>query len=152
MLKAIYSLLCGECCLTLAETSLIIQSVIFVLFLASMTFRMKYKYLIHVVTLSVAIIGMLSFFAWWIYEIAPTFDSYLPTVLSPPSHLVNWLAHEFLGISTLVLGIWTISLWRLGSTEFGVRSKRIWRLTTFLWILAYVVGILLFVTLNTNFI
>ena len=152
MLKAIYSLLCGECCLTLAETSLIIQSVIFVLFLASMAFRMKDKYLIHVVTLSVAIIGMLSFFAWWIYEIAPTFDSYLPTVLSPPSHLVNWLAHEFLGISTLVLGIWTISLWRLGSTEFGVRSKRIWRLTTFLWILAYVVGILLFVTLNTNFI
>jgi uncharacterized membrane protein YozB (DUF420 family) len=152
MLKAIYSLLCGACCLTLAETSLIIQSVIFVLFLASMAFRMKGKYLVHVVTLSMAIVGMLSFFAWWIYEIVPTFDSYLPTVLSPPSHLVNWLAHEFLGISTLVLGIWTVSFWRLGSTEFEVKSKRNWRLTTIFWILAYVVGILLFVTLNTNFI
>jgi hypothetical protein len=115
--------------LTLAETSLIIQSVIFVLFLVSVVLRMKGKYLVHVATLSVAIIGMLSFFAWWIYEIAPIFDSYLPTVLSPPLHLVNWLAHEFLGISTLVLGVWMVSLWRLGSSEFGVKSKRIWRLT-----------------------
>ena len=152
MPNAIYSLICGACCLTLAETSLIIQSVIFVLFLVSMAFRMKGKYLVHVVTLLVAVISMLSFFAWWIYEIAPSFDSYLPTVLSPPLHLVNWLAHEFLGISTLVLGIWTVSFWRLGSTQFEVKSKRIWRLTTILWILAYAVGLLLFVTLNTNFI
>jgi uncharacterized membrane protein YozB (DUF420 family) len=152
MPNAIYSLICGACCLTLAETSLIIQSVIFVLFLVSMAFRMKGKYLVHVVTLLVAIISMLSFFAWWIYEIAPSFDSYLPTVLSPPLHLVNWLAHEFLGISTLVLGVWTVSFWRLGSTQFEVKSKRIWRLTWIFWVLAYVVGLLLFVVLNTNYI
>jgi hypothetical protein len=136
--------------LTLAVTSLIIQSVIFVLFLASMAFRMKGKYLVHVVTLIVSIIGMLSFFAWWIYEIVPTFDSYLPTVLSPPLHLVNWLAHEFLGVSTLVLGIWTVSFWRLGSNKFEVGSKRIWRLTLIFWVLAYLVGLFLFMTLNTN--
>jgi uncharacterized membrane protein YozB (DUF420 family) len=152
MPNAIYSLICEACCLTLAETSLIIQSVIFVLFLVSMAFRMKGKYLVHVVTLLVAVIGMLSFFAWWIYEIAPSFDSYLPTVLSPPLHLVNWLAHEFLGISTLILGIWTVSFWRLGSTQFEVKSKRIWRLTWIFWVLAYVVGLLLFAVLNTNFI
>jgi uncharacterized membrane protein YozB (DUF420 family) len=150
MLNAIYSLIRGAHCLTLAVTSLIIQSVIFVMFLASMAFRMKGKYLVHVVTLLVAIISMLSFFSWWIYEIAPTFDSYLPTVLSPPLHLVNWLAHEFLGISTLVLGVWTVILWRLGSNEFEVKSKRIWRLTMIFWVLAYVVGLLLFITLNTN--
>ena len=152
MPNAIYSLICGACCLTLAETSLIIQSVIFVLFLVSMAFRMKGKYLVHVVTLLVAVISMLSFFAWWIYEIAPSFDSYLPTVLSPPLHLVNWLAHEFLGISTLVLGVWTVSFWRLGSTQFEAKSKRIWRLTWISWVLAYVVGLLLFAVLNTNFI
>ena len=152
MPNAIYLLICGACYLTLAETSLIIQSVIFVLFLVSIAFRMKGKYLVHVVTLLVAVISMLSFFAWWIYEIAPSFDSYLPTVLSPPLHLVNWLAHEFLGISTLVLGVWTVSFWRLGSTQFEVKSKRIWRLTWIFWILAYVVGLLLFVVLNTNFI
>jgi uncharacterized membrane protein YozB (DUF420 family) len=135
--------------LTLAEISIIIQSVIFVLFLLSMAFRMKGKYLVHVITLLVAIISMLSFFAWWMFEIAPTFDSYLPTVLSPPLHLVNWLAHEFLGISTLVLGVWIVSLWRLCSTEFEAKSKRIWRLTSILWVLAYVMGLLLFVTLNT---
>ena len=152
MPNAIYSLICGACCLTLAETSLIIQSVIFVLFLVSIAFRMKGKYLVHVVTLLVAVISMLSFFAWWIYEIAPSFDSYLPTVLSPPLHLVNWLAHEFLGISTLVLGVLTVSFWRLGSTQFEVKSKRIWRLTWISWVLAYVVGLLLFAVLNTNFI
>jgi len=111
---------------------------------------MKGKYLLHVATLLVAIVSMLSFFAWWIYEIAPTFDSYLPTVLSPPSHLVNWLAHEFLGISTLVLGVWMVDLWRLGSSEFEVKSKRIWRLTMIFWVLSYVVGLMLFIILNTN--
>jgi uncharacterized membrane protein YozB (DUF420 family) len=129
---------------------MVIQSFIFVLFLVSMAFRMKSKYLAHVVTLLVAIISMLSFFAWWVFEIAPTFDSYLPTVLSPPLHLVNWLAHEFLGISTLVLGVWIVSLWRFGSSKFEVKSKKIWRLTSILWILTYVVGLLLFVTLNTT--
>jgi uncharacterized membrane protein YozB (DUF420 family) len=151
MPNAIYSLIRGAYRLTLAEISLLIQSIIFILFLVSIAFRMKGKYLVHVVTLLVAIISMLSFFAWWVFEIAPTFDSYLPTVLSPPLHLVNWLAHEFLGISTLFLGAWTVSLWRLGSTEFEAKSKRIWRLTTILWVLAYVVGLLLFLTLNTNF-
>jgi len=138
--------------LTLAETSLIIQSVIFLLFSASIGLRMKKKYRIHVAILLVAIIGMLSFFAWWIYEIAPTFDTYLPTVLNPPLHLVNWLAHEFLGVSTLILGLWTVNLWRLGSSEFEARSKRTWRLTTISWVLTYVVGLLLFITLNTNII
>jgi uncharacterized membrane protein YozB (DUF420 family) len=135
--------------LTLPETSMVIQSFIFVLFLVSVAFRMKGKYLAHVVTLLVAIISMLSFFAWWVFEIAPTFDSFLPTVLSPPLHLVNWLAHEFLGISTLVLGVWIVSLWRLGYNKFRVKSKRIWLLTSILWVLAYVVGLLLFATLNT---
>jgi uncharacterized membrane protein YozB (DUF420 family) len=135
--------------LTLPETSMVIQSFIFVLFLVSVAFRMKGKYLAHVVTLLVAVISMLSFFAWWVFEIAPTFDSYLPTVLSPPLHLANWLAHEFLGISTLVLGVWIVSLWRLGYNKFRVKSKRIWLLTSILWVLAYVVGLLLFVTLNT---
>jgi uncharacterized membrane protein YozB (DUF420 family) len=138
--------------MTLAEISIIIQSVIFILFLVSMAFRIKGKYFAHVVTLLVAIISMLSFFVWWIFEITPTFDSYLPTVLNPILNLVNWLAHEFLGISTLVLGVWVVSLWRLGSTEFEARSRKIWRLTRILWVLSYLVGLLLFVTLNTNII
>ena len=137
--------------LTLPEISIVIQSFIFVLFLVSVALRMKGKYFAHVITLLVAIVSMLSYFAWWVFEIAPTFDSYLPTVLSPPLHLVNWLAHEFLGISTLVLGVWIVSLWRLGSTEFEAKSKRIWLLTAILWVSSYVVGLLLFVTLNTTF-
>ena len=128
---------------------MVIQSLILVLFLVSVAFRMKGKYLEHVVTLSVAIISMLSFFAWWVFEIFPTFDSYLPTVLNSPLHLVNWLAHELLGISTLVLGIWIVSMWRLGYNKFRIKSKRIWPLTSILWVLAYVVGLLFFVTLNT---
>jgi len=37
----------------------------------------------------------------------------------------------------------------LGYNKFRVKSKRIWLLTSILWVLAYVVGLLLFVTLNT---
>jgi uncharacterized membrane protein YozB (DUF420 family) len=138
--------------LTLAEVSFIIQSVIFVLFFVSMAFRIKRKYPAHMVTLLMGIISMLSFFVWWIFQIAPTFDNYLPTVLNPSLHLVNWLAHEFLGISTLVSGVWVVSLWRFGSTKFEVKSRKIWRLTRILWNLAYLVGLLLFLTLNTNII
>jgi uncharacterized membrane protein YozB (DUF420 family) len=138
--------------LTLAEISIIIQSVIFIIFLASVAFRIRGKYMPHVGTLLVAIISMLSFFVWWIFQIAPTFDSYLPTVLNPPLHLANWLAHEFLGILTLVSGVWVVSLWRLGSTKFEAKSMKIWRLARILWVLAYLVGLLLFLTLNTNII
>ena len=138
--------------MTLAEASIIIQSVIFILFVVSMAFRIKRKYPTHVTTLLVAIISMLSFFVWWIFQIAPTFDSYLPTVLNPPLHLVNWLAHEFLGISTLVTGVWVVSLWRFGSTKFETKSRKIWRLTRILWVLSYLVGLLLFINLNTNII
>ena len=138
--------------MTLAEASIIIQSVIFILFVMSMAFRIKGKYAAHVTTLLVAIISMLSFFVWWIFQIAPTFDSYLPTVLNPPLHLVNWLAHEFLGISTLVTGVWVVSLWRFGSTKFETKSRKIWRLTRILWVLSYLVGLLLFINLNTNII
>lgn len=102
--------------------------------------------------LLLAIVSMLSCFAWWGFEMAPVFGSYLPTLLSPPLHLVNWLAHELLGISTLVTGIWIVSLWRLGPTQFETKSKRIWGLTSILWGLSYVVGLLLFVTLNIDFV
>ena len=112
---------------------------------------MKGKYFVHVVTISVAIVAMLSYFVWWGLQMAPTFGSYMQTLLSPSWHLVNWGLHEFLGISTLVSGIWLIVLWRRNSIEFEVKSKRIWRLITILWVSAYVVGLLLFLTLNTNF-
>lgn len=137
--------------MNLPEISIVIQSFIFALFLVSTAFRMKGKYLAHVTTLLMAIVVMLSYFAWWGFNMAPIFGSYMQTLLSPSLHLVNWGAHEFLGISTLVSGAWIVSLWRRGSTEFEAKSERIWRITAILWVSAYLVGLLLFLTLNTNF-
>lgn len=136
--------------MTLPETSILIQSLIFILFLVGVALRLKKNYFAHVMATLAAVALMLTFFAWWISVIAPTFEAYLPTVLNPPHHLITWLAHETLGITTLVLGTWLVILWRRNPTEFAQNSKKTWQTTTILWISTYLVGLLLHAVLNTN--
>ena len=125
------------------------QTVFLVLLFVSMAFRMKGNYLVHGIILIVGVaIG-------WVAVVMsfPSFmdSSYMQTVTSPASTLVVFGSHIFLGVATLIFGTWLVALWRPRSTEFAAKSKRIWQLTAILWVLAYVVGVLLFVTLHTTF-
>ena len=127
---------------------LALQTVFLLPLLVSIAFRMKGNYFIHGITMIVAVvielIGILSvsiFFAD---------SSAMQALTSPFSTMVVFGVHSFFGIATLVSAIWVVALWRPRSTDFADRSKRIWQSTLILWVLAYVVGLLLYVALTTT--
>jgi uncharacterized membrane protein YozB (DUF420 family) len=70
--------------------------------------------------------------------------------MSPFSTMAVFGLHAFFGIATLIFGTWLVALWRPRSTDFAAKSKRIWQITAILWVLAFAVGLLLYVALTTT--
>ena len=134
--------------LSMSEINLVNQTVVLAVVLVSMAFRMKGKYLVHGITMAVVV-------AWGlvvtVFGSANFFNSsYTQTLTSPSLNLAVFGSHAFFGIAALASAIWLVALWRPHSTTFPAKSKRIAQLTTILWVLAYVVGILVFLVLNTT--
>ncbi len=131
------------------EVALVAQTVFLILFFVSMAFRMKGNYLVHGIILIVPVAIL------WIVQLSnlPSFieGNYMQSFMNPFSTLVLFTVHAFLGFAVLISGTWLVALWRPRSTEFAAKSKRIWPFTVILWVLAYVVGVLLFVALRTTF-
>jgi hypothetical protein len=131
------------------EILLVVQTVLLVPFFVSMALRMKGNYLVHgIIMIVLAAIG-------WVAVVGslPNFmDSiFWQDFMSPPSALGLVGLHMSFGVASLIFGTWLVALWRPHSTDFAAKSKRIWQLTAILWVLAYVVGLLLFVALRTTF-
>ena len=127
---------------------LVFQTVFLVLLFVSMAFRMKGNYLVHgIIMIVLAAIG-------WVAVVGslPNFmDGSIMQTMSPPSALGLVGLHISFGVLSLIFGTWLVALWRRRSIDFAAKSKRIWQLTAILWVLAYVVGLLLFVALRTTF-
>jgi hypothetical protein len=125
------------------------QTVGLVLFFVSMAFRMKGNYLWHGIIMIVLIaIG------WFTVVMSvPDFmnSSYMQTIMNPSSTMVVSTLHMLFGVVALVFATWLVALWRPRSIDFAAKSKRIWQSTVISWVLAYVVGLLLFVALTTTF-
>jgi hypothetical protein len=131
------------------ETVLAFQSVFLVLLFVSIAFRMKGNYLVHGIIMIVAVA------TGWVALVmtVPDFmnSSYTQTITNPSSTFALVGSHVFLGVATLVSVTWLIALWRpKSSTDFAAKSKRIWQSNAILWVLAYVVGLMLFLTLHTS--
>ena len=71
--------------------------------------------------------------------------------MNPASTLVVFSLHSLVGILTLISGVWMVTLWRPSSSDFLAKSKKIWRLTVYLWTIAFLVGIVLYVALTTTY-
>ena len=132
----------------MSEINLVNQTVVLAVVLVSMALRMKGNYFWH----GISMVGVV---VWGLIVTAfasPNFfnSSYTQTLVSPPLHLVAFGLHAFFGIATFASAIWLVALWRPHSVTFPVTSKRIAQITTILWVLAYVVGILVFLVLNTT--
>jgi hypothetical protein len=131
------------------EMLLALQTVLLVPFLVSMVFRMKGNYLVHGIIMIVLVA------AGWFATIVslPNFmdNSFMEPYMSTSSTLAVAGSHMFFGVATYFFGTWLVALWRPRSTDFAAKSKRIWQTTAILWILAYVVGLLLYVAVTTNF-
>ena len=125
------------------------QTVFLVLLFVSMAFRMKGNYLAHGVTIIVAVaIELFAIIGRSVSSILS--GERMEQLMSPFSTMVVFGLHGFFGIVTLIFGVWLVALWRPRSTDFAVKSKRIWQITAILWVLAYVVGVLLYVALTIN--
>lgn len=112
-----------------------------------MGLRMKGKYLWHGVTMIVAVAyTLVVFFAAGLPNLLDS--SYNPILTSSPLHVVEFGLHAFFGLATIAAGLWLIALWRPKSTDFPMKSKRLAQIVPSLWVLAYIVGIAIFLTFN----
>jgi uncharacterized membrane protein YozB (DUF420 family) len=62
------------------------------------------------------------------------------------------VAHACLGSATMALGLWLVGSWHLQSSIQGcTRRRRIMRLAFIAWLVALLLGVLLYMSLYTNF-
>ena len=128
------------------ELAFTFQSVFLAVLFVSMAFRMKGNYLVHGIIMIVQLAVL-----WVVFLLLiPGYldSSFMQPYMSPSSTLVALVLHTIFGVAQLLFGTWLVALWRPRSTEFAAKTKRIWQLTVIFWVLAYVVGIWLYVELR----
>jgi hypothetical protein len=126
----------------------VFQTLGLVLFFVSMIFRMKSNYLVHgIIIILLVVIG-------WVVTVVsiPSFmdNASMEPYLSSSSSLVLVSLHILFGAASLIFATWLVALWRPRSTDFAIKTEKIWKLTAMYWILAYIVGLLLYVALTTT--
>ena len=130
------------------EIVLSFQTVFLALLFVSMAFRMKGNYLVHGIILIVSVaVGWVAF-AMSVPEFMNS--SYTQTFTGATSSFALVGLHAFLGTATLACGTVLLTLWRPRSTEFAAKTNRIWQALVILWVLAFVVGVTVFLTLHTS--
>ncbi len=110
-----------------------------------MAFRMKGNYKVHVITMAVALafglavssIGIVNFFD----------SSYMQNLTNPTLNLAAFASHAFLGIASFASGIALVAL-LLMDKAVAARSNLAAKVVAILWIVAYVVGVSVFVILR----
>ena len=134
--------------MSMSEVNFALQTSIFAVALVSMAFRFKGNYLAHGITMIAAVAAVFVVFG----IASPTFldTTYTQKLTNPTLNVAIFGTHAFLGIATAISGLWLVALWRPHSTTFPDKSKTPAKIVTVLWTLAYVVGIVLFLTLNTT--
>ncbi len=128
-----------------AAINLAVQTIILVIVLVSMRFRMKNKYNVHVITIAVAVILSLVIASFGSLNFLDS--NYIQTVTNPTTNLVAWVSHEFFGIASQASGIILLAL-LLMDKAIAHRSDLIAKVTTVLWVVAYIAGITFFAILH----
>ncbi len=114
------------------------------LILVSMWFRKKGNYLVHGIIMIVVVGATLISFSSVLLMTPPTSGS-LEVYFSSSLKMAEFISHAVLSIPAIFFGVWLVALWRPGSTSFAAKSKRLAQMTSILWVLSYVAGVLGFV-------
>jgi len=128
------------------ELAFAFQSILLVVLFGSLAFRMKGNYLVHGIIMIVAL--AIEWVAFLLVIPGYLDSSFMQPYMNPSSTLVAFVLHTFFGVAQLIFGTWLVALWRPRSTDFAAKTKRIWQLTVIFWVLAYVVGLWLYVELR----
>ena len=131
----------------LSQANLILEIIILIVLFAAFALKRRGKFRKHgSMMLAGVVLNILSFAV----VMGPAFLSLGQNGLfDHPNRLYfATLAHAGLGGTALVLGIFLVASWHLQvSTQNCVRRKKIMLLTFMLWVLALILGILLFMLL-----
>ena len=130
------------------DINLVIQTTLLAVILISMWFRAKGNYLVHGATMIGVVVAQL---VGTIAVIATTPSSAMEPITSVPLNMSMFAVHAVFGVASVASGLFLVALWRPKSTTFPAKSKRIAQVTALLWIITFVIGIVLGLTLHTGF-
>jgi uncharacterized membrane protein YozB (DUF420 family) len=136
--------------LSFRDINVVMQSLWMSLLLVSMWFRMRGNYFMHgILAIAVVSITIMSFLG--VLIMSPMNSGSMSEYFSSPLDVAVLFAHGVVSFPALVFGVWLGVLWRPNSAAFAAKSHRIAQLTTIFWVLSYIVGILDYLLLRTNF-
>ena len=130
------------------DLNLVIQTTLLAVVLISMGFRAKGNYFVHGVTMIGAVVAQL---VGVIAVVATTPSSAMEPITSVPLNMNMFAVHAVFGGASIVAGFLLVALWRPKSTTFAAKSKGIAQVTGLLWVVTFVIGIVLGLTLHTGF-
>jgi uncharacterized membrane protein YozB (DUF420 family) len=129
-----------------ATATLVVQIAVFVLLIVGYQFKRQLQYRKHGAAMASAVIAhAISIFIVMI----PSFSSIIaPTAALPEPQQFIYTAgivHGVTGALAFLIGAWLVIAWRFGSNVQGcIKRKKIMRVTLGLWLIALVLGIMLF--------
>lgn len=134
------------------ETNIAILFFILAVFLISLIFRWKRRYFVHGILMLVAAISYLPPLVLSLeYQLTNHSISEVVEALFGNFLTVTILsAHFILGAYSGFLVIWLLVSWRFQPTTFCAKNKKKMRYTAKLWIIAHLLGILLYLSINSN--
>jgi uncharacterized membrane protein YozB (DUF420 family) len=131
------------------EINVIMQTFWMSILLVGMYFRSRSNYFLHEVLSIITVAATLVSFML-VLVMSPPGGGDMQVYFSSSLNLWVFFAHSVFSFPALLFGVWLVALWRPNSPTYPAKSKRIAQLTTFFWILSYVVGILDFLILRSN--
>jgi hypothetical protein len=134
-----------------ATISLAFQIVILILLLGGYSLKRMKKLRQHGITMLVAVVlHIIMIFAVMLPSLV---SSVIPLILVNSSTAVTIVAplHGITGIIAAVLGVWIVTSWRLrASLQYCAAKKKLMDLTLTLWLIALLLGILLYLHFYTT--
>jgi uncharacterized membrane protein YozB (DUF420 family) len=127
--------------LLIADINLTLQIVILVMLIVGLALKQKGKFAFHGGAMLIAVIlNAASFFlVMW-----PSFAAFDFSVLNSTVEIVS-LTHGILGGVAEILGVFLVVAWGMQKTvQSCIRRKMIMRITMILWLVALVLGIILY--------
>lgn len=133
--------------LFVAQVNLVFQIVVLAVFSVSLMLKSKRKLYLHGITMLIALVFNTASFA---------------VVMLPSSLRLNYsfnlfslvtITHVILGALAESFAVWLVASWHLQSSfQSCMKRKKIMRVTMVLWLMALLLGILVYIFLYTNLI
>lgn len=133
--------------MSLGEINLLIQTIILLMLLMSIFFKIKGKFIIHGTLMMATVISAILVFLFLspstINEKTVTLPNYILQFFDSPLIFTLFIVHSISTIIAVFLGFWIVTTWRFRTELFCAQKRKIMRLISILWILGYFFGILI---------